>query len=290
MIPGFDFPTFFSSALAPPLDLIGASATGAWGFRRLRTAYAGQCIRIRRSSDSTEQDIGFSGNLLDTAAITSFVGSNSAFVVTLYDQSGNARNLTQATASAQPRIVNAGTLDTLNGLPCCVFDGTDDVLAGTSTVANFFTASAYSIAFGARATAGTTGSNILGDRALYADTGGYIGGGFTTAAFRAGHYTSIYNNPTAALTPPETLVGLHRFGGGTINVYKNGGTPGQLTSVGNISATTGTMRLGQSFSSVWFQGSLSEIFFFNTEISAADANLICPSVAANVGVTWSNVT
>lgn len=91
----------------------------AWSIaRRLRTTYTNSLIRIRRSNDNAETDIGYNGsNELDTAAITSFVGANSAFITTKYDQSGNGRNFTQTTAAKQPRIVNAGTLEVENGKP-----------------------------------------------------------------------------------------------------------------------------------------------------------------------------
>lgn len=105
-----------------------SSAYRAVGLRRLRAAYSGSACRIRRSSDNTETDIGFVGAALDTAAITTFVGANSAYVTKMYDQSGNSRDYAQTTTTKQPRIVNAGTLDTLNSKPCMVFDGTDDFL------------------------------------------------------------------------------------------------------------------------------------------------------------------
>lgn len=105
------------SGAAPSLLLDDYPAANAYSItRKLRTAYSGSAIRIRRSNDNAEQDIGFSGNSLDTAAITSFVGANSAYITTVYDQQG-AKNLTQSTASAQPRIVNAGSLETENGQP-----------------------------------------------------------------------------------------------------------------------------------------------------------------------------
>jgi hypothetical protein len=105
----------------PPIDyLIGALSTAparAYSTRKLKSAYAGSAIRIRRSNDNAEQDIGFSGENLNTAAITSFVGANSAYLAKWYDQSGNADNMVQATAAAQFRIVNAGVLDVKNTKP-----------------------------------------------------------------------------------------------------------------------------------------------------------------------------
>lgn len=87
---------------------VKGSAEVAFSTRLLRENYTGQCLRVRRSSDNAEQDIGFLNDKLDTASLTSFVGANDGFVVTWYDQSGNARNATQATAAKQPYIVVGG--------------------------------------------------------------------------------------------------------------------------------------------------------------------------------------
>jgi len=98
--------------------------SGIWGgysVNKLRAAYSGAAVRVRRSSDDSEQDIGFTGDTLDTSALSSFVGANSAYVVTWYDQGGGGNNLSQSTAANQPRIVNAGTYDTQ-----LVFDGSND--------------------------------------------------------------------------------------------------------------------------------------------------------------------
>lgn len=84
-------------------------------------------IRVRRSSDNAEQDIGFTGNALDTASLASFVGANSAYVTKFYDQTANAQHAEQATSASQPRIVNAGTYQGV-----VTWDNTDDFLKITS--------------------------------------------------------------------------------------------------------------------------------------------------------------
>ncbi len=119
-----------SGSSAPPLDdLDGATVAAAYGLQLLRTAYSGPLIKIRRSSDSTTQDISATATgALDIDAITTFVGANSAFIDTWYDQSGNSRNLTASVTGRQPRIVNAGVLDTIGSFPAMVADGTDDCL------------------------------------------------------------------------------------------------------------------------------------------------------------------
>ena len=96
------------------LDTYSSAAT-AYSLRKLRSAYSGNCIRVRRSSDNTEQNIGFVSNVLDTTSLLSFVGAGDGFVTTWYDQSGNAVNATNAVASTQPQIVSSGSLVTIGG-------------------------------------------------------------------------------------------------------------------------------------------------------------------------------
>ena len=87
---------------------------GVWSAeKKLIRAYSGNAIRVRRSSDNAEQDIAFASGVLDTAALLSFVGANSGYVTKIYQQVAalTGADLVQATAAAQPRIVNAGTLE-----------------------------------------------------------------------------------------------------------------------------------------------------------------------------------
>lgn len=100
------------SAATPLLLDTYTGAAAAYSLRKLRTAYAGACIRVRRSTDNTEQDVGFVGNAVDTAGLLSFCGASDGFVTTWYDQSGNGVNATKGTTTLQPQIVAAGVLQT----------------------------------------------------------------------------------------------------------------------------------------------------------------------------------
>ena len=116
------------------LDLF--PATVAYSLRKLRSVQT-IAIRVRRSSDNAEQDIGFVGNELDTASLLSFCGAGNGFVTTWYDQSGNGYNATQTTQANQPQIVSSGVVITENGKPAIQFDGSNDVLGNNAL---FFTA------------------------------------------------------------------------------------------------------------------------------------------------------
>ena len=111
-----------SQAAAPSLLLdLYPSAAAAYSVRKLRTAYTGSAIRVRRSSDNAEQDIGFVAGNLDTTALTTFCLATDGFVTTWYDQSGNAANATQTTAANQPQIVSSGAVITVNSKPATNF-------------------------------------------------------------------------------------------------------------------------------------------------------------------------
>jgi hypothetical protein len=91
------------------LDLYPNAAV-AYSLRKLRTAYSGNAIRVRRSSDNAEQNIGFVSDVLDTASLLTFCGAGNGFVTTWYDQSTNGNDAIQATAANQAQIVNNGLL------------------------------------------------------------------------------------------------------------------------------------------------------------------------------------
>jgi len=127
-----------------PVFLLNAypGATAAFSTRLLRDSYTGSCMRVRRSSDNTEQDIGFVGSVLDVAGLTAFAGTASAFVRTWYDQSGAGFHLGQSSTSLQPRIVNSGTVDTLEGKPAPFWVNAQNMVLvtdGTKTIPQPFT-------------------------------------------------------------------------------------------------------------------------------------------------------
>jgi hypothetical protein len=117
---------FYFDAGTVYLDDLAVAPRAVLSLKRLIST-ATVAVRVRRSSDDTETDIGFSGSDLDTAALATFVGSNSAYVTKIYDQTGNGEDFVETTNSKQPRIVNAGTYDGY-----IVFDGSDDAMRCTS--------------------------------------------------------------------------------------------------------------------------------------------------------------
>lgn len=110
---------------APVYMLSKVAASPAWAYsvsRKVVASYSGPLMRVRRSSDNAELDIqpiasGANAGLVDSAALLAHVGAGDGFVVTLYDQSGNARHITQQTAGRQTKIVSSGVVEVVNAKP-----------------------------------------------------------------------------------------------------------------------------------------------------------------------------
>ena len=108
----------YDTTYTPTVELLldtYSGAAAALSLRLLRTAYSGSAIRVRRSSDNAEQDIGFVSGYLDTASLKTFVGANDGRIVTWYDQSGNSIDGSQSTSGNQPYILTSGAFLYVNG-------------------------------------------------------------------------------------------------------------------------------------------------------------------------------
>jgi len=128
------------------LDLY-PNAAAAYSLRKLRAAYSGSAVRVRKevSLVSSETDIGFAADgSLDTVSLLAFASdadNGDVFVVTWYDQS-LSNNATQSAGAAQPKIVSAGSLVTLGSEVTPVRQGvttTLDVSGIESSVTGAFT-------------------------------------------------------------------------------------------------------------------------------------------------------
>lgn len=96
----------------------------SYSLRKLSSTVT-KVVRVRRSSDNTEQD--FTATEITDGTLASFCGVGEGFVTKWYDQS-NAIDIQNVTALQQPKIVSAGSVILENGKPCMEFDGVDDSL------------------------------------------------------------------------------------------------------------------------------------------------------------------
>jgi alpha-L-arabinofuranosidase B-like protein len=109
------------SSSSLPLDGITSGLQAAYSTRKLLTAYAGNALQVTRASDSTTQNIGFSSNVLNSGALTTFCSGTTCTVSVWYDQSGNGNNLTTACPAGGPVIYAAGAIKTINSQPALLF-------------------------------------------------------------------------------------------------------------------------------------------------------------------------
>jgi len=182
----------FLSASTLPVDSVGSAAV-AFGMRKLRTAYTGYCLKVRRSSDSATQDIGFtSAGDLDVTALLNFVGTGTGYVTTWYDQSGNARNATQATTTYQPTIVTSGVLNTLNNRPIMTFDGVDDTLTFSNALYNDITIMAV---YNAITGTNSPGSLAFSENNLISADVAYVANDYMIGIDTSGNVNAMVGNP-----------------------------------------------------------------------------------------------
>ena len=188
------------------LDENPNNSIAGFAFCKLRSAYAGNCIRIRRSSDNTEQDIGFSGNWLAESAISSFCGASNGFIVTWYDQVGT-KNMTNATTSTQPQIYNGSAVLKENGTPAATFLTSNRLQNGTKWGANA-AGQYYIVIADVNDALGVFGSNTGGGNQY---TGAYDdGGSITTLNSSTGLPTTYFRNNDAVFSG-TTRDNLHDY-------------------------------------------------------------------------------
>ena len=179
------------------LDLYPTSVHHAFSLRKLRTAYTGACLRIRRTTTTpsvTTTTVDVSFNSLNTigldSAITYVSGTattainlgqfcasvvngysnpdgvntnQNIFVVTWFDQSGNGKNPTQATAGLQPRLVNLGNLEVSGGKVAVRFvKASSTSLNIADATANINNMSSYFVGAFVGSTNGQVGYNLGG--------------------------------------------------------------------------------------------------------------------------------
>ena len=119
----------------PILNQLSVQPARSFSLRLMNENYTGPAIRVRRSSDNTEINIGFnSSRTLDIVSLLSFAGSGSAFITVAYDQMGSGINPNQTISANQPRIVNNGVLDLVNSLPTFFSATTTTSLNGTLVI------------------------------------------------------------------------------------------------------------------------------------------------------------
>lgn len=167
-----------------PGDVV-AGAVAWWGLRAYSSSARGaNAVRIRRTSDNAEQDfVTLSNGSLDRVSMLSFLSGTEGRIVTLYDQSGNSRPVTQATAGNQP-IVNLTGFG-LTPVLLLHMDGAD-----ASTTFTDSSGRGHTVTANGNAQIDTAQSVFGGESGLFDGTGDYLTlDGSSDFAFGLGDFT-----------------------------------------------------------------------------------------------------
>lgn len=269
------------------LDQVPTNSVGAYSLRKLRNGYTGNAIRVRRGSDNTEMDIPFDGNgMLNTNELLNFAGVGDAFVVTMYDQSGNGRDVIQGTASSQPKIVNSGALYTINSRLYYWNDATDflqgsDLMGGSaSEFAVFMIIQTYATSNGAFGNVGWRLRSVDASRVQptlpWSDLNIYYDVGAPSGANRVTVTGQFTNNTLYQFTFLNTVSGSLQA------VRKNGSQVGNDATGHTV--TTDYVRLSDA-SPQGVQGYLTEFIFFESALTAYELSLIERNQGAYFSIT-----
>ncbi len=246
------------------------NAAVAYGLRRLVQGYRGAAIRIRRSSDSAEMDIGFSGNELDVVGLLKFVGNSNGVIRTWYDQSGNGKHAAQGGVGTPPTLVASGVLNTLNGKPTGVFDGGNVLFAAALSVSQPFTQ--YAVA----APGNTVAHIMLG--------GNTSANGFFTESSRLRMNNGVALTSLAVVNTNlcHVLSGVQNGASSVVSV--NGAyNIGATSFTGLVGTEVGSWQVGQ----IPYLGQMSELLIFNGAHDLGLRNLIETSMMGVYGITRS---
>lgn len=249
------------------LFLDGQSPTLAWGFRRLRTAWAGNCFQC--NDGTSDADIGFSGNDVDLAAVVAHVAGDTGTAKILYDQSGNARNSTRVATSV---VRTAGANKTLGGKLAMTLQG--DSQSGAA-MSNFFAAGAGTALCLVSLLSNTTNdATIYNNSSSWRDNGGYLGNFFKNTGVGV-HKAYSYNyqgaqhfaNTEQGIELNSVLAMAWRHSGGQVQLNINNGGWTQHAS-GNTDSLAGVLYLGNAAHDGQFL--FGELALFNTALADAD--------------------
>ena len=235
------------------------------------------------NSDQTDNRGAIEANIGEAYSITGIPAYDDevdGFVETWYDQSGNSKDATQATASLQPKIVNAGSLLT-DGID---FDGTDQVglITGSFSLTQAFTT------FSVSHTDET--SNSQGVWSTAASAGGTLNSILTffrgDDGFAVNSGTTLTTAGTIDYVADRTYLQTNVVNGGSSSIFVDGATG----ATGNAGSTnpSGILIIGYFRSGGYFplDGAIKELIIYDSDQTANRAALETNIAAAN-GVTLS---
>lgn len=200
---GLPFSRVAGASFVGPLDDYTTSLSLALLPFRGFSSYNGALWRVRDTNDDSEQDVAFDAD--GQPVFPTLVGNGG--IRYWYDQSGNANDLPQATAAAQPFLTD----NVVNGYPVARFDGTNDYMTGSCV--NSQNRTIYMVA---RMRSSVSNARLSND-SLNANASLYDNG----SASYWYYLTSNGIDPVGGTTTNWSLVTLKYSGGNTVAPYVN---------------------------------------------------------------------
>lgn len=261
------------------LDGLTVSPLYAYSVRKLRAGYAGSCMRVRRSSDNAEADIGFtSSGDLDQVALLDHVAANSGFVTVWYNQMVGV-NATQNTAASQTRIVNAGAIDFIGSRPAIKFLGAQYINIATGRTG--FSGCYSSLVFRRNSGSGNSFSfRDLGAIGLIDDLGT---SGFST---RVRNDANVLQQISGVQTTNQTVGGYNWDSpNATVNLSLNGVYTTAAGPTGTSTIDRAALGASAFAFNLFFTGDQQEYIFFGAPIDTTNRRALELSQGSYFGVT-----
>lgn len=245
--------------------------TAGYSLRLLRGDYTGPMVNVRRSSDNATQDFygDIQGNLgtirfANGQSLISWLNGSTAFVTSLYDQSGYNRPVTQSTNANQPTLTTTGNI-VYNGSSTYLVNTTPPLTQGIqryTCIANFTSTGANADVFDHNASSLTVNQRVC-----------LIAG--STNIYFSGESNDVFIIPAVNNVNYKcVLLQNSTISTNNITIYING-TAYQCTSGGTPTALNPTpyyLNIGRkSYNSEYFTGNINEIMFFNCNLTANEA-------------------
>jgi hypothetical protein len=228
------------------------NSSAAYALRLLRKSYTGSAIRVRRSSNNAESDIGFTSvGDLDISALTTFCSGTDGFVTTWYDQSGNAANATQTFAANQPKIVASGSVILDGGKPTIQQSGTQRLAVNNVNYTDGF--------FVVKVNTQTVVNYFIDGNGQYFANGSFSG---------VDGFGGAYSGGVRSLTGEDLNrhLAYYNLSGGNLNISKDGAG---LINVGVFQQNNTCVGiLGRGFGNLDLLGNGQEIIFYNSNQSS----------------------
>ena len=256
------------------LDTLGTTiytqTVGAYALRRLFGLYAGPQVRLRRSTDNAETDVYFNINgSIQNLNLTTWLGGGTGYVTTWYDQSGNGNNVTQATTSKQPKYDTTNKIEFIASSQHSLLRTPGVLAAGddTYTFAGVFEPHATGTQVVCEQNSSTQISNQRACVILISGTIGHNGEGNDAHGIVA--YTLNQKNRFVMRVNNGVSPNVKLNHEGT-NYTATSTSPANL----NVSGYGFSIGYKLSRNTEYYDGFISEIIVFNTEISDIETNTV----------------